>query len=50
MTDEGRELLADAPVAGPVRLRSVRVSRERLDHLAAAFEDAIELFGLRRWA
>ena len=50
VTEEGRELLEDAPLAGPVRLRSARVRRERLDRLAEAFEDAIDLFGVRRWA
>ena len=50
VTSHGRALLADAPVAGPVRLRSPELPRERLDRLAEAFEDAIELFGVTRWS
>jgi DNA-binding MarR family transcriptional regulator len=52
VTDAGRALLATAPLAGPVRLRAVGpdIPPERLAHLAAAFEDAVELFGLEPWA
>lgn len=50
VTPAGRDLIARAPLAGPVRLRSARVSRSRLDRLATALEDAIDLFGLARWA
>lgn len=46
LTDKGRELMARAPVAGPVRLRAMDHDPGRLDRLKAAFEDAIELFGL----
>ena len=46
ITDKGRELMARAPLAGPVRLREIETDPARLDALKAAFEDAIELFGL----
>src|SRR5438128_2205278 len=37
-TPLGRRLLAEAPVAGPVRLRAVPADPERLRRLAAAFD------------
>ena len=46
MTDKGRELVARAPVAGPVRLREIDTEPARLDRLKLAFDDAVELFGL----
>jgi DNA-binding MarR family transcriptional regulator len=46
ITDKGRELMARAPLAGPVRLREIETDPARLDALKAAFEDAVELFGL----
>jgi DNA-binding MarR family transcriptional regulator len=46
ITDQGRELMARAPVAGPVRLRETDNDPVRLDRLKLAFEDAVELFGL----
>ena len=46
LTDSGRELMARAPLAGPVRLRAMDHDATKLDRLKAAFEDAIELFGL----
>ena len=46
MTDKGRELMARAPLAGPVRLREIETDPARLDALKAAFEDAVDLFGL----
>jgi DNA-binding MarR family transcriptional regulator len=46
ITEAGRELMARAPVAGPVRLREVDHDPARLDRLKAAFEDAVDLFGL----
>lgn len=46
LTDKGRELMARAPLAGPVRLREIDTDPARLDRLKAAFEDSIELFGL----
>ena len=49
-TSRGRRLLAAAPLAGPVRLRYQPADRDRLGHLAAAFEDAVELFGLKEWS
>jgi hypothetical protein len=33
-----------------VRLRDVTVEPARLERLAAALEDAVELFGLTEWA
>ncbi|MEU8657969.1 MarR family transcriptional regulator [Actinoplanes philippinensis] len=50
ITDRGRELLEQAPVAGPVRLRQADADPERLRRLAAALTDAIELFGLEEYA
>jgi MarR family transcriptional regulator, temperature-dependent positive regulator of motility len=49
-TDAGRRLLVEAPLAGPIRLRHVAVDPDRIQRLAAAFEDAIELFGLKEWS
>jgi len=46
LTDKGRELMARAPVAGPVRLRAMDHDVRKLDRLKAAFEDAVGLFGL----
>jgi len=46
ITDKGRELMARAPLAGPVRLREIETEPARLDALKAAFEDAVDLFGL----
>jgi DNA-binding MarR family transcriptional regulator len=46
ITDKGRALMARAPLAGPHRLREIEADPARLDGLKAAFEDAIELFGL----
>jgi DNA-binding MarR family transcriptional regulator len=46
ITDKGKELMARAPVAGPVRLRAMDHDVAKLDRLKAAFEDAIEMFGL----
>jgi len=49
LTDKARMLLADAPLAGPVRLREVDHDVARLDRLKLALDDALELFGLRDW-
>jgi DNA-binding MarR family transcriptional regulator len=46
ITDKGRELMARAPLAGPVRLREIDTEPARLDALRDAFTDAVELFGL----
>ncbi len=46
LTEAGRELMARAPVAGPVRLRAMDHDVATLDRLKAAFEDAVGLFGL----
>lgn len=46
ITDKGRALMARAPLAGPVRLREIETEPARLDRLKAAFDDAVELFGL----
>ena len=46
LTDKGRELMARAPLAGPIRLREIDHDPARLDALKLAFEDAIDLFGL----
>jgi DNA-binding MarR family transcriptional regulator len=50
ITEAGASLLERAPLAGPVRLRAFRTSPQRLEKLAGAFEDAIDLFGLKPWA
>ena len=50
LTARGRRLLEEAPVAGPVRIRSARADKGRLRRLAAAFDDAVSLFGLEEWA
>ena len=49
LTPEAREMLTAAPLAGPVRLRIVEADPARLRRLAAALDDAVELFGLERW-
>lgn len=46
ITDRGRELMKDAPLAGPIRLREIDTDPARLDALRDAFTDAVELFGL----
>ncbi len=50
ITEKGSELIAAAPLAGPVRLREVETEVARLDRLKVAFEDAIELFGISAFA
>jgi len=50
LTKQGEALLAKAPLAGPVRLRQQAAEPARLDRLAAALEDALELFALEHWA
>lgn len=47
LTEKGRALIAEAPLAGPMRLREIETDPARLDALRDAFTDAIELFGLR---
>lgn len=49
-TSAGHSLLAEAPLAGPVRLRYLDADGNRVERLAAAFEDAVELFGLKEWS
>jgi DNA-binding MarR family transcriptional regulator len=49
-TAAGRRLLAEAPLVGPVRLRDEAADPERLRRLASAFDDAIDLFGLKEWS
>ncbi|HEX2647680.1 MAG TPA: MarR family transcriptional regulator [Candidatus Dormibacteraeota bacterium] len=46
----GRRLLRRAPLAGPVRLRTMAADATRLERLAEAFRDAVILFGLEAWA
>ena len=50
LTFRGQQLIADAPLTGPVRLRDIVTDPQRLESLAAALEDAIDLFGLDPWA
>jgi DNA-binding MarR family transcriptional regulator len=49
LTAVGTQVLADAPLAGPVRLRHVDADPDRLHRLATAFNDAIVLFGLEEY-
>lgn len=49
LTEKGAELLHTAPLAGPLRLRLADADPHRLDRLATALEDAVELFGLGAW-
>jgi DNA-binding MarR family transcriptional regulator len=49
LTDAGAKLVAEAPLAGPERLRQVDVDSARLDRMKATLDDAIDLFGLADW-
>lgn len=49
LTESGAALLAELPLAGPVRLRQVESEVARLDALKAALEDAVDLFDLGPW-
>jgi DNA-binding MarR family transcriptional regulator len=49
LTAAGSALVAAAPLAGPVRLREIPADPARLEKLASALEDAVELFGLTPW-
>jgi DNA-binding MarR family transcriptional regulator len=49
LTDKARQLLAEVPLAGPMRLRDVDHEVPRLDRLKLALDDAIEMFGLADW-
>lgn len=49
LTETGAALVADAPLAGPVRLRETRPDAARLERLRDALEDAVALFGLEPW-
>ncbi|MCL2483303.1 MAG: winged helix DNA-binding protein [Propionibacteriaceae bacterium] len=50
LTDQGRILIADIPLVGPVRLRTTGADLDDLDALADAFNRAVELFGVLPWA
>lgn len=50
LTFRGQALIADAPLTGPVRLRDIEVDAPRLERLAIALDEAIDLFGLEAWA
>ncbi len=50
LTFRGQQLIADAPITGPVRLRDIYVEPQRLERLTLALEEAVELFGLDPWA
>jgi DNA-binding MarR family transcriptional regulator len=50
LTPEGAALIEDAPLTGAVRLRDINVEPMRLQRLAVALEDAVDLFGLDGWA
>ena len=47
LTDAGAQIVASVPLLGPMRLRDVEGETERLDRLAPALNDALELFGLK---
>jgi DNA-binding MarR family transcriptional regulator len=46
VTPAGHRLLAEAPLAGPVRLRHVPTDPARATRLAESLTDALTLFGL----
>jgi DNA-binding MarR family transcriptional regulator len=50
LTERGAALVESAPLVGPVRLRDVVADPLKLERLAASLEDAIDLFGLHKWA
>ncbi len=50
ITPQGLELVQQAPLAGPARLRQVRADPARLDEVTVALEEAVELFGLAPYA
>jgi DNA-binding MarR family transcriptional regulator len=50
LTPAGRALIAAVPLVGPVRLRSLKTDPERLERVREAFDDAVILFGVERWA
>jgi DNA-binding MarR family transcriptional regulator len=50
VTGAGHQLLERAPLAGPIRLRTVAGDEAHLRALAHAFEDAVHDFGLEEWA
>jgi DNA-binding MarR family transcriptional regulator len=49
LTQAGRRVVEQAPLAGPVRLRQVAADPRRLRRLATALDDAIVLFGLEEY-
>ena len=50
LTTEGAQLASRVPLAGPVRLREAGAEAAgRLERLAGALDDAVELFGLEDW-
>jgi DNA-binding MarR family transcriptional regulator len=49
ITPQGVALIEQAPLAGPIRLRQLDHDPARLERLAAALGDAIDLFGLAPW-
>jgi DNA-binding MarR family transcriptional regulator len=46
LTAAGRDLVARAPLVGPVRLRHVAAEPAALERLRAALTEAVDLFGL----
>jgi len=50
LTDAGRALVDAIPLVGPVRLRTANAAPDTLDQLTAAFDRAVDLFGLQPWA
>jgi DNA-binding MarR family transcriptional regulator len=46
ITERGRDLMARAPLAGPVRLRAMDHDPLKLERLKLAFDEALDLFGL----
>ncbi len=49
LTEAGTALVAELPLAGPARLRTIEGEAQRLDRLAASLGDAVSLFGLDTW-
>ncbi|MDR1294890.1 MAG: winged helix DNA-binding protein [Bifidobacteriaceae bacterium] len=50
ITQDGRTVLSEIPLIGPVRLRTTEAPPKDLAALARGFTLAIELFGLQPWA
>ncbi|WP_157685552.1 MarR family winged helix-turn-helix transcriptional regulator [Paenibacillus donghaensis] len=50
VTASGKELIAAAPLAGPVRIRYAPEDAEKYERLEHALNELVELFGLEPWS